>query len=80
MHRKENRLKLQFSEENTLDERFTNTKRSRAIYKTKGYPEDWIEKRMRGIAIREQLTNEWEKRDIKEEREYCILAGKSGRS
>ncbi len=32
----------------------------RAIYKTKGYPNDWIEKRMRGIAIREQLTNEWE--------------------
>lgn len=48
-------------------------KRSRAIYKAKGYPDDWIEKRMRGIAIREQLTNEWEKRGVKEDREYAIL-------
>jgi len=48
-------------------------KRSRAIYKAKGYPDDWIEKRMRGIAIRAQLTNEWEKRGVKEEKEYSIL-------
>ena len=48
-------------------------KRGRAIYKAKGYPDDWIEKRMRGIAIREQLTKEWEKRGVKEEREYSIL-------
>lgn len=50
------------------------SKRARAIYKAKGYPDDWIEKRMRGIAIREQLTNEWEKRGVKEEKEYAILA------
>ncbi|MDN3506964.1 MAG: Bro-N domain-containing protein [Simkaniaceae bacterium] len=49
------------------------TKRTRALYKAKGYPDDWIEKRMRGIAIREQLTNEWEQRGIKEQREYSIL-------
>jgi DNA-damage-inducible protein D len=49
------------------------TKRTRALYKAKGYPEDWIEKRMRGIAIREQFTNEWEKRGIKEQKEYAIL-------
>ena len=49
------------------------TKRSRAIYKAKGYPESWIEKRMRGIAIREQLTDEWEQRGIKEQKEYAIL-------
>ncbi|KPK33258.1 MAG: phage antirepressor protein [Chlamydiae bacterium SM23_39] len=49
------------------------TKRTRAIYKAKGYPDSWIEKRMRGIAIREQLTNEWEKREIKEQKEYSIL-------
>jgi DNA-damage-inducible protein D len=48
-------------------------KRGRAIYTAKGYPDDWIEKRMRGIAIREQLTNEWEKRGVKEEKEYAIL-------
>ena len=49
------------------------TKRSRAIYKAKGYPDSWIEKRMRGIAIREKLTDEWEKRGVKEKNEYAIL-------
>lgn len=49
------------------------TKRTRALYKAKGYPEDWIEKRMRGIAIREQLTNEWDNRGIEQEIEYAIL-------
>lgn len=49
------------------------TKRTRAIYKEKGYSEEWIEKRMRGIAIREELTDEWDKRGIKLQREYAIL-------
>ncbi len=49
------------------------TKRTRAIYKAKGYSEAWIEKRMRGIAIREELTDEWDKRGIKLQREYAIL-------
>lgn len=49
------------------------TKRTRALYKAKGYSDDWIEKRMRGIAIREELTDEWKKRGAKEEREYAIL-------
>ncbi len=49
------------------------TKRTRALYKAKGYPDDWIEKRMRGVAIREQLTSEWDNRGLKEEREYSIL-------
>ncbi len=48
-------------------------KRMRAIYRAKGYADDWIEKRIRGIAIREELTNEWQKREIKEQREYAIL-------
>jgi hypothetical protein len=39
-------------------------KRTRALYKAKGYSEDWIEKRMRGIAIREELTDEWKKRGV----------------
>lgn len=47
--------------------------RTRATYKAKGYSEDWIEKRLRGIAIREELTNEWEKRGIKSQRQYAIL-------
>ncbi len=49
------------------------TKRTRALYQAKGYPEDWIEKRMRGIAIREELTDEWQKRGVKEDREFSIL-------
>src|SRR5579863_5017405 len=49
------------------------TKRTRALYKAKGYSDDWIEKRMRSIAIRDELTNEWKKRDVKEQREYAIL-------
>ena len=49
------------------------TKRTMALYKAKGYSDDWIEKRMRGIAIREELTGEWKKRDVKEKREYEIL-------
>ena len=43
------------------------------LYKLKGYPESWIEKRMRGIAIREELTDEWKKRGMKEQGEYEIL-------
>ncbi|HEX2965928.1 MAG TPA: hypothetical protein VHO84_09085 [Syntrophorhabdaceae bacterium] len=49
------------------------TKRTRAIYRAKGYADDWIEKRMRGIAIREELTDEWNKRKVKKEKEYAIL-------
>jgi len=49
------------------------TQRTREIYKLKGYPDDWIEKRMRSIAIREELTDEWKNRGIKEHIEYSIL-------
>jgi DNA-damage-inducible protein D len=49
------------------------TKRTRALYNAKGYPSDWIEKRMRGIAIREELTDEWGQRGVREDREYAIL-------
>jgi hypothetical protein len=49
------------------------TKRTKVLYKLKGYSDDWIEKRMRGIAIREELTDEWKKREIKEKKEFEIL-------
>ncbi|MBF0105766.1 MAG: Bro-N domain-containing protein [Deltaproteobacteria bacterium] len=49
------------------------SKRARAIYKAKGYDDAWIEKRMRAIAIREELTDEWNNRGVKEDREYAIL-------
>lgn len=48
-------------------------KRARMLYKLKGYPEDWIENRMRGIVIREELTDEWQKRGAQEQRDYEIL-------
>ena len=49
------------------------TQRTRELYKLKGYPDDWIEKRMRSIAIREELTEEWKNRGVKEQIEYAIL-------
>lgn len=49
------------------------TKRTRALYKAKGYSDAWIEKRMRGIEIRETLTDEWKKREVGGDREYAIL-------
>lgn len=49
------------------------TKRTRMLYKLKGYSDDWIEKRMRGIAIREELTDEWKNRGAKQQKEYEIL-------
>ncbi len=49
------------------------TKRTRALYKAKGYSDGWIEKRMRGIAIREELTDEWKQRGVREETQYAIL-------
>ncbi|MEK6950465.1 MAG: Bro-N domain-containing protein [Nanoarchaeota archaeon] len=44
-------------------------KRMKEIYKAKGYSDDWIEKRVRGIAIRDELTDEWKKRGLLEKRE-----------
>lgn len=49
------------------------TKRTKALYRAKGYSDDWIEKRMRGIAIRAELTDEWKKRQVGRDREYAIL-------
>ena len=47
--------------------------RIRATYKTKGYSDVWIEKRIRGIQVRDELTNEWKNRGVKEGKEYAIL-------
>ncbi|MFH1561389.1 MAG: Bro-N domain-containing protein [Patescibacteria group bacterium] len=49
------------------------TKRTRMLYQLKGYSDGWIEKRIRGIAIREELTDEWQKRGAREQRDYEIL-------
>jgi len=47
--------------------------RMKDLYKAKGYSDDWIEKRVRGIVVRQELTDEWKKRGVKEDREYAIL-------
>ena len=56
-----------------IDDPELAAKRTRTLYKLKGYSESWIEKRMRGIAIREELTDEWQKRGAREQRDYEIL-------
>ena len=47
--------------------------RMQEIYRAKGYSKDWIDKRVRGIAVRDALTDEWDNRGIKEDLEYAIL-------
>ena len=47
--------------------------RMKELYEQKGYPKDWIDKRLRGIAIRQNLTDEWKQRGIKEHSDYAIL-------
>ncbi len=47
--------------------------RMKEIYEKKGYPKDWVDKRLRGIAIRQNLTDEWKERGIQEQRDFAIL-------
>ncbi len=47
--------------------------RVKEYYELKGYPKDWIDKRLRGIAIRQDLTDEWKSRGIQEEKDFAIL-------
>ncbi len=47
--------------------------RMRELYRQKGYPTDWIEKRVRSIAIRDELTDEWRQRGVEEHRDFAIL-------
>ena len=47
--------------------------RAKEYYELKGYPKDWIDKRLRGIAIRQGLTDEWKQRGIEEKKDYAIL-------
>jgi hypothetical protein len=48
-------------------------KRMKELYQAKGYSDDWIEKRVRGIAIRDELTDEWKKRGVETDKEFAIL-------
>ncbi|MHB8842628.1 MAG: BRO-N domain-containing protein, partial [Candidatus Aquicultor sp.] len=56
------------------------SQRIREIYKAKGYSDEWIEKRLRGIAVRDELTDQWQKRGIKEQKEFAILTSEISRA
>ncbi|PIQ09450.1 MAG: phage antirepressor protein [Ignavibacteriales bacterium CG18_big_fil_WC_8_21_14_2_50_31_20] len=56
------------------------SQRIRDIYKAKGYSDAWIEKRLRGIAVRDELTDQWQKRGIKEQMEFAILTSEISRA
>jgi prophage antirepressor-like protein len=47
--------------------------RMKKLYEQKGYPKDWIDKRLRGMAIRQNLTDEWQKRGLSHEKDFAIL-------
>jgi hypothetical protein len=47
--------------------------RMKKLYEQKGYPQDWIDKRLRGIAIRQNLTDEWRERGLNHQKDYAIL-------
>ncbi len=54
--------------------------RARVLYEAKGYPKAWIEKRLRSVAIRGELTDEWRQRGVQEGREYAILTAEIARA
>lgn len=54
--------------------------RARELYQAKGYPKDWIEKRLRSIAVRGELTDEWKARGVEEGKEYAILTAEIARA
>lgn len=49
------------------------TERQAELYRAKGYPEEWIGRRVQTIETRKELTDEWKKRGVKENQEYAIL-------
>ena len=54
--------------------------RARELYQAKGYPKDWVEKRLRSMAVRGELTDEWKARGVQEGKEYAILTAEIARA
>ncbi len=59
--------------ETSPDLLFSSQDRMKALDEQKGYPKDWIDKRLRSMAIRQNLTDEWQDRGIENQRDYAIL-------
>lgn len=57
-----------------------STVRTRDVYKAKGYPDEWIEKRIQGIVVRDMLTSEWSNRNVKKGKEFAILSNEISRA
>ena len=56
------------------------SERARSLYQAKGYPKDWVEKRLRSMAVRGELTDEWKARGVQEGKEYAILTAEIARA
>lgn len=54
--------------------------RARELYRAKGYPDEWIEMRLKSIEVRQQLTSEWKNRGVQEGQEYAILTAEIARA
>lgn len=54
--------------------------RMKKLYELKGYSKDWVDKRLRGIAVRQDLTDEWKKRGIEEQKDFAILTAEISKS
>ena len=54
--------------------------RAQDLYRKKGYPDEWIALRARGIATRAELTDEWKKRGIESQSDYAILTADISRA
>lgn len=66
--------KIAYERMKEVDDPELATKRTRLLYKSRGYSDEWIRRRMHGIAIREELTDEWQKRGVKENKDYKSLS------
>lgn len=66
--------KIAYERMKEVDDPELATKRTRLLYKSRGYSDEWIKRRMHGIAIREELTDEWQRRGVKENKDYKSLS------
>ena len=54
--------------------------RALETYLKKGYSEEWVHQRLLAIRIRNELTDEWQKRGVEKGKEYAILTDEISRA